>query len=478
MLALLSATPGVLHPASYEALRARIENGSWRNTHAIVVVRDGETLIEDYFLADDAATLQDIRSCTKSIASMLVGIAIDQGFLDGTDQRLMEFFPDYKRPENWDSRKDDITLYHMLTMSWGIDAPDFESSESFTSIERYRAGWVEELLSLPVSYDPGSRWEYSSAASCMFAPILERATGMPVEEFAERYLFDPLDIEHYRWTMLPDGYPMTGGAFWIRPDEWVRLGLLYLNDGVWKGRRIVSSDWVRKSTRPQIIVSPQVDIHYGYYWVTDHYRIHGRWYDAFHHTGHGGSILAVVPELEMVFAVKGSAHDNPWHNLRTRAMLDTYVLPAVVENHGEPYRAEWRGYPWAPIVLCFAVFVGGLAVWPAALWRGSAKPIRLPALLNLVYSVAAGFLLFALIMAHGEMRYLSNVVYPEVLGPGEHFLIVTLPRILAAGVPVLAALTALVWIGKWWSGFQRTYQTLTTAAGSGFVLILVYMRIW
>jgi len=473
------AEGSALDSTAYETLRARIARGSWENTHAVVVVRDERLLIEDYFLGDDRETLQDIRSCTKSIASILVGIAIDRGFLEGVDQKLMDFFPDYRRSADWDPRKDDITLHHMLTMSWGIDAPDFESSQSFTSIERYRENWVDELLSLPVAYDPGSRYVYSSAATCMFAPILERATGMPVEEFAERFLFQPLGIEHYRWTQLPDGYPMVGGAFWIRPDEWVRLGLLYLRDGEWEGSAIVSPEWVRRSTSAQIDVSPEVDIHYGYYWATDQFRIHGTWYRAFHHTGHGGSILAVVPELDLVFAVKGSAHGNPWHNLRTRAMLDIYVLPSVVPNPGPaPYRPDWRGYPWVPILLCFAVFCGGLVVWAIAIWRGGRHPIRLPALLNLVYSLCAGFLLLALLLAYGEMRYLPNVDYPTEFTGSKRFLIHTMPRVLAGLVPVLGAVAVIAWLKSWWSSFHRWYQTLTTLAGLGFVLILVYMRIW
>jgi CubicO group peptidase (beta-lactamase class C family) len=468
-----------LDTAAYDALKIRIAEGAWRNTHAILVARDGRLLIDDYFLGDDRATLQDIRSCTKSVASILVGIAIDQRFLEGVDQELMDFFPDYQRPSDWDPRKDDITLHHMLTMSWGIDAPDFESSQSFTSIERYRVGWVEELLSLPVAYDPGSRYVYSSAATCMFAPILERATGMPVEVFAERYLFQPLGITDYRWTPLPDGYPMIGGALWIRPDQWLRLGLLYLREGEWNGRAIVSPEWVRRSTSEQIEVSPEVNIHYGYYWATDQVRIHGAWHKGFHHTGHGGSILGVIPDLNMVFAVKGSAHHNPWHNLRTRAMLDTYVLPSVLPNPGpRPYRPGWRSYPWVPILLCFIIFASGLMVWTLALWRGAEHPIRLPAVFNMLYSLCAGFLLLALLLAFGEMRYLPNIDYPTEFTGFKRFLIHVLPRILAGSIPVLFAVTAVAWLKNWWTLLQRWFQTLTAVAGLGFILILVYMRIW
>ena len=313
----------------------------------------------------------------------------------------------------------------------------------------------------------------------MFAPILERATGMPVEEFAERYLFQPLGITHYRWTRLPDDYPMVGGALWIRPDEWLRLGLLYLREGEWNGRTVVSSEWVRRSTSRQIEVNPEVDIHYGYYWVTDHFRIHGTWYEAFHHTGHGGSILSVVPELNLVFAVKGSAHGNPWHNLRTRAMLDTFVMPAVVPNSGsEPLDRPWRGYPWVPIVFSFLVIVTGLVVWPLAIWWGGGQAIRQAALLNLLFSLAAGFLLLALLLAYGEMRYLPNIDYPTRFTGFKRFLIRPLPRILAGMIPVLAALALVAWLKEWWTPLQRRHQALTALAGLGFVLTLLYMRIW
>ena len=114
-----------LDASPYATLQARIEDGSWKNTHAILVFRDGRLILDDYFLGDDRETLQDIRSCTKSVASILVGIAIDQGFLEGVDQRLMEFFPDYRRPAGWDARKDEHHAARHAHHELGYRCPRF-----------------------------------------------------------------------------------------------------------------------------------------------------------------------------------------------------------------------------------------------------------------------------------------------------------------------------------------------------------------
>ena len=161
--------------------------GKYPNLISIVLVRNGSLILEEFLYYNNRYWLQEFRSAGKSLTSVLMGIAFDNGFIKGMDEKLFDFFPAFEKGDNWDRRKEDVTLHHVLSMRWGFD----ESGPS-NKLTWYTENWISKTLSLPLVSEPGEKFEYHSAAPALCGPILEGVVGIPVTEFAKAYLFEPL----------------------------------------------------------------------------------------------------------------------------------------------------------------------------------------------------------------------------------------------------------------------------------------------
>jgi len=241
----------------YDSLRTRIIDGTFKDINSIIVVKHGKILIEEYFNGTNSHALHDMRSAGKSFTSALVGIAIDKGLINGVDERLFYYFPEVECSNDWDTRKDDITLKHVLSMSFGLAEPG--EYPAWENHRWYTVHWIENVLCQPIEYEPGSRFDYDSAAPALFGPIIEQVSGMSVGQFAENFLFGLLDIERYRWFILPGGKEYTGGGFRMRPLDMARFGQLYLQKGTWNGKQLISKEWVEESTRAHLLANAQLD---------------------------------------------------------------------------------------------------------------------------------------------------------------------------------------------------------------------------
>jgi CubicO group peptidase (beta-lactamase class C family) len=263
--------------------------------HSLLLVRNGRILLEANFYPYDGKAPHSTSSVTKSITTTLIGIAADQGKLS-LDDRMVSFFPEYSIA-NLDARKKAITIRHLASMSAGMQCSGLPDELSVRDMEA-SPDWVQFALDRPMASEPGKQWNYCGLWMHLLSAILEKATGMPAQEYARINLFEPLGIQAGTWPADPQGVNMGAGNLRLLPTDMAKLGLLWLQRGKWDGRQIVSSGWVRQSVVSRFQAGEDS---YGYgWWISD--GLTGPSYDA---VGAGGMRITVDPKLNLVLVITG-----------------------------------------------------------------------------------------------------------------------------------------------------------------------------
>lgn len=299
---------------------------------SIVVIRNGYIVLEEYPNPSYNQTTRHVcYSVTKSFTSALIGIAIQLGFINSVDQKVVDFFP--KRViANMDTRKQSMTLEHLLIMSSGLEwdewtypymdlqgNPDFRNSyiQLINSTDS-----IQFVLDRPMENVPGVKWVYNSGASHLLSAIIERTTGQPTLNFAREFLFRPLGILNVSWTQHPQGLFYGGHGLYMRPQDIAKFGFLFLNKGTWNDKQVVLADWVTQSTITSIW--PQKKVGYGYQWWT--LPSHGIYFAS----GLYGQGIIIIPEYDLVVVYTAEIKKgfNPEFS-----MLFEYIIPAVI---GDP----------------------------------------------------------------------------------------------------------------------------------------------
>jgi CubicO group peptidase (beta-lactamase class C family) len=322
------------------ALAVRFEEWKEANLHGVVVVRHGKLAFEHYFrgfdlkardgpgiIDFDATTTHDLRSMTKSVTALVLGVAIDRGIIADVDKSVLSFFPDYANLRTPD--KDRITIRHLLTMSMGLDWNDGAPYTNENTLNRAPDPY-RYVLSLPVVEPAGSVWNYSGGATALIGGILARATGKRFDVLADALLFDPLGISDVTWTWLPNGDPKDWCCLWLRPRDMAKIGQLVLARGLWNGARVVSETWIDAATAPQITTT-EGGYHYGYQFWLSSSSVSGRRIDWIAAAGQGGQRIFIVPSLDLVTVVTaGNYYGNErLATLAPQTVFDDYVLPSV-----------------------------------------------------------------------------------------------------------------------------------------------------
>jgi CubicO group peptidase (beta-lactamase class C family) len=295
------------------------------NIYSVIVVRNGYIVLEEYLVYGVGMERQHhVQSVTKSFTSVLIGIAIHEGFIEGVDERLENLFPD-NTIANMDSRKEGITLEHLLTMSVGMDWHELDYPYTHPN-NTLGQMWVSQdavqhVLDRPMVRDPGAEWAYNSGASILLGGVLEEATDQDLLSFAREYLFDPIGIGEVYWSKTTGDHYHTDGGLYVTPRDMARFGYLMLNNGTWDGREIVSADWVSRSTT-NLYQTPW-GYGYGYQWWTLD------WIDTYAASGHYDQWIYVTPEENLVVIFTADIADEDVHP--TDMLVQLYILPACVD---------------------------------------------------------------------------------------------------------------------------------------------------
>lgn len=298
---------------------------------SLLVIRNGYLVMEEYPTGDyDASSLHNLYSVTKTVVSALVGIAIHEGFIESVDQKMVDLFSNYTI-KNLDSQKEQITLEHLLTMTPGLewDQWTYPTSDPRDSIYQMinSPNWVQFILDLPMVAEPGMKWEYSSGASHLLSAIIQLTTGMSSMEFANKYLFEPLDIHNVTWEYDPQGVYHGGGTMFMTPRNMAKIGYLFLNNGKWNGTHIFSEDWASKSSAEFINLGtydPSLS-HAGYGYQIWNVPSIGVYYA----TGLYGQKIYIFPEYDLVVVFTASMYYdvNP-----VDVILTDYIIPSILAD--------------------------------------------------------------------------------------------------------------------------------------------------
>lgn len=298
--------------------------GQLSEVDSIVVVRHGALVYERYFnrqhaISYDAATRHVGNSMTKSIVSLLLGIAVDRGLIGDLDAPALSFFPEFaelRTPE-----KERITLRHLLTMTAGLNA-----SVSAPMLSRDRDP-DRHAFEQALAREPGAAFEYSNLDSEIIGAILEKVTGKPLDMFAMDELFRPLGITDVDWfRRLGNQRPMSSNGLSLRPRDWAKIGQFVLNRGAWNGKQLVSASWIAQSTSPQ--VSAPKSFSYGFQWWLGHSTVGDRsvaWAAAL---GFNAQKLIIIPEYDAV-VVFHAARESIQMVVPEIELLNRYILPAM-----------------------------------------------------------------------------------------------------------------------------------------------------
>lgn len=318
-----------------EQLDAAFRDGRLRNLHSVVLVSNDQLLVERYYEGKDERwgrrlgrveftpeTLHDLRSVSKSLVGMLYGIALSEGKVAAPGEPLLKHLPQYA--ELADERRSRITIGNALSMQlgfqWDEDLPytDPRNSEHAMELSPDRCRFV---LEQPLVHEPGTRWKYSGGATALIACLLVEGTGVPLPDYANAKLFEPLGITHFEWVTGHDGVAIAASGLRMRPRDLAKLGQLVLNGGVLDGRQLIPHEWLETSLESHA----QIDyrFNYGYHWWLA--RRWG-WVGAF---GNGGQRLVVLRKRNLALVVTAGNYNDPEAWKVPASVLTDVILPAL-----------------------------------------------------------------------------------------------------------------------------------------------------
>lgn len=342
LVAAMAAAAAPAAPAApFDAVTADIEAGKFQQITSVLVARRGKVLYERYFDGDGPDALRNTRSVTKTVGGMLVGAAIERGLLR-VDSPVLPYFDDRMPIAQPDPRKARITVEDLLTMSSLLECDDDNQYSRGNEERMYLVeDWSRFYLELPVRGFPdwvpkpqqqphGRAFSYCTAGTTLLGPILERASGRGVPEFADQVLFKPLGIDKVRWQFQPLGAAMTGGSLGLRTRDLWKLGQLYLDGGRRDNRQVLPRAWVERSLAPHANVRPGVD--YGYLWWLQSFPLGARQVSTQAMSGMGGNKVYLVPELDSVVVITTTNFGVRSPHAVTEKLLTTLILPAIASD--------------------------------------------------------------------------------------------------------------------------------------------------
>lgn len=296
-------------------------------THALLIARHGTLVLEEYFHGEHAGKPHDTRSASKTHVTALIGAAMHAGVRITPDTRVYATL----RPAatNLPARKQAVTLEHLLTMTGGFDCNDSgerPGDEDVIADQDTNPDWESLFLGVDMVRDPGSTAVYCSMQPYLAGRVLSRISGRTLPDLFDELLAQPLDFQRYYLGLTPLGHVYFGGGHRFVARDFLKLPQLYLNGGSWRGRRILSKEWVERSSAPRYKIGSRM---YGYLWWSQDYQYRGRTIKAFMQLGNGSQNAVFIPELDLAIATFGANYNSPSINYLLNELLPKYILPAV-----------------------------------------------------------------------------------------------------------------------------------------------------
>ena len=331
----------------------KINCGKYDEVHAMIIFKDSKLVFEEYFqghrykwdaanhhgerISWDKSTLHGIKSVSKSIASTCIGIAIDKGFIKSVHQSIFDYLPNHQHLKV--GGKEKITIEHLLTMTSGLEwhewgVPLSSASNDIVGIWFQDKDPITFILEKLRINNPGTTFTYSGGNTAILGEIIKNATNMELDKFCEEYLFRPLEIDSANWALRYNNEVIeAGGGLDMTPRDMVKIGVLYLNNGIFNNMQIISKQWIEKCTTPYSnnmnidIPGHDSGIHgYSYSWWLKSFSKSGEEINMYKAVGWGGQEIIILPELNTVVAFTGG---NYIPIVKVSEILENYILPAI-----------------------------------------------------------------------------------------------------------------------------------------------------
>lgn len=289
-----------------DSMRTVLDLDSFPTVHSVLIVRNNKLVFEQYYKNYDKDQRHDLRSAGKSIANIIMGVAVKNGLIKDENEYVLDVLP-FKNIKNNSSMKQRMQIKHVMSMTDGLQCGD-----CVTAFQNQNEP-IEYLIGLPMAHEPGDTWFYNDATPSLVEYMVLSKAQMSLIEFMDQFIYGPLNIE------IPSNFDIN----YLRPRDMAQLGMLYLNGGAWNGKQIVTSDWVAKSTTKQVS-----NVAYGYFWwvfnLTDK---ENRVFSCYAARGNGDNDIIVVPNKNLVCVFTGENFDAV--NSFSFELMKNYILAAI-----------------------------------------------------------------------------------------------------------------------------------------------------
>jgi CubicO group peptidase (beta-lactamase class C family) len=323
-----------LHENPLESLTASLVAAEYPDTTSVLVYKDDRLVFERYFGAGGMQVLNDTRSATRTLTALIVGQAIADGALRSAEQPAFTLLPDLAPFRNDGPAKQSITLMDLLTMSSALDCDDSDARNVGNEENMYpRTNWSRWVVDLPVrpDYRRGAAgrgpFAYCTAGVFLLGQVVQRATRMPLERYFDARLFRPLGIHERQWTRSPGGESQAGGGLRLRSRDLLKLGVLIMGNGNWRGAQLVPEAWVRRMQTVSNVVNDQQS--YGMlYWQRQYTSPCGT-LNGWYMSGNGGNAVMTVPLRSLVAVVTRTHYNQEDMHEQTARLLEEHVFAAL-----------------------------------------------------------------------------------------------------------------------------------------------------
>jgi CubicO group peptidase (beta-lactamase class C family) len=318
----------------FQKMDSTIKSGKYERITSVVIAHKGKVLFENYYNGKDINSMHNTRSATKTITGTLIGTLIDDGLLKSEKTYAITFF-DKSTIDNYDQRKDSITIEDLLTMSSILECDDWNQFSRGNEERMYLLeNWDKFYWDLPIKGFPkwvtkpseskyGRSFSYCTSGVVVLGSIIDQASKTSLTNYADKRLFSTLGIKDYKWQFTPTGIPMTGGGLELRSRDFLKILQLYLNKGMWNSKQILSEKWISESVSPKVSVDENTD--YGYLWWIKEFNGEKSYYMS----GNGGNKVLACPDLELTVVITATNYNNRNAHNYTDEIMDTYIIPAI-----------------------------------------------------------------------------------------------------------------------------------------------------
>ena len=331
----------------------RIKGGAIGQTHSILVYKNNMLVLEEYFPGNEyfweapghygeyiswnKYRLHSVMSVTKSVTSACIGIAIDKGLIKSVHQSIFDYLPNHQHLKA--NGKDKITIEHLLTMTSGLGWTEW--GVSYSNKENPIIGiWYSDkdpvsfILEGSLEYEPGTHFSYYGGNQILLGEILKNVTNLNIDEFSKTYLFKPMKIDSVQWSMkFNNSVIEAASSLKMKPRDMLKFGILYLNNGKWNQQKLLSKDWIDKSSKPYLgnlsIKIPGEDsgnVGYGYSWWTKKLKTKDKDITIFWALGWGGQKIIEIPALEAVIVFTGGNYNSGTDQFK---ILEDFIIAAM-----------------------------------------------------------------------------------------------------------------------------------------------------